>query len=61
MKQRLRKLLDRVRRRHAIRWPWRMSNPADRVAFLLTRTGWTVHRDVALRMRNLSVRMLDTG
>ncbi len=38
-----------------------MSNPADRVAFLLTRTGWTVHRDVALRMRNLSVRMLDTG
>lgn len=33
-----------------------MPNPADRVAFLPTnRTGWTVHRDVALRLRNLSI------
>lgn len=56
MKQRLRKLVERVRHRKSVRWPWfapRVKNP---VAWLPTdRTGWTVHRDVALRLKNLSI------
>jgi hypothetical protein len=56
MKQRLRKLFDRVRRSSAMRWPWRLPNAQERVAFLPPqRTGFTVHRDVALRLRNLSI------
>ena len=56
MKQRLRKLIERVRRRPALRWPWRLPNAQQRVAFLPPdRTGFTVHRDVALRLRALNV------
>ena len=39
-----------------MRLPWRMPRARARVAFLPTdRTGFTVHRDVALRLRNLSI------
>ena len=56
MKQRVRKLIERVRRTNAVRWPWRIPNAQQRVAFLPTdRTGFTVHHDVALRLRNLSI------
>jgi hypothetical protein len=56
VRQRLRKLIERVRRRSAVRWPWPIPNAQQRVAFLPTdRTGFTVHRDVALRLRNLNI------
>jgi hypothetical protein len=56
MKQRMRKLFERVRRSNAVRWPWRTPDAQQRVAFLPTdRTGFTVHHDVALRLRNLSI------
>ena len=57
MKQRVRKLLERVRHGNVVRWPWQMPDARERVAFLppTDRTGFTVHRDVALRLRNLSI------
>ena len=56
MRQRLRKLLERVRRTRAARWPWKVPNAQERVAFLPPKlTDVTVNRDVALRLRNLSI------
>ena len=56
MKQRVRKLIERVRRFNTVRWPWRIPNARQRVAFLPPeRTGFTVHKDVALRLRNLTI------
>jgi hypothetical protein len=54
----MRKLIERVRRSNVVlRWPWRAPDAQQRVAFLPPpdRTGFTVHRDVALRLRNLSI------
>ncbi|HET7033817.1 MAG TPA: long-chain N-acyl amino acid synthase [Casimicrobiaceae bacterium] len=53
----MRKLIERVRRSNVVRrWPWRVPDAEQRVAFLPTdRTGFTVHRDVALRLRNMSI------
>jgi len=52
----MRKLLERVRRTSAVRWPWRILKAQQRVAFLPTHgTGFTVHRDAALRLRNLNI------
>ena len=54
----MRKLIERVRRSNGVlRWPWRMPDAQQRVAFLPPpdRTGYTVHRDVVLRLRNLSI------
>ena len=56
VKQTLRMLLERVRRTPSGRWPWSAWKAKNRLAWLPTdRTGWTVHRDVALRLRNLSI------
>ena len=56
MKQRLRKLFERVRRRPALRWPWSARQTGDCLAWLpADRTGWTVHRDIPLRLRSLGV------
>ena len=58
MKKRFRKLFERVQRRsRTVRWPWRIPNAEERVAFLPPRspTGFTVHRDIALRLRDLSL------
>jgi len=53
VKQRLRKLLERIRRPRSMRWPRLASPGPESVAWLPTgRTGWTVHRDVSLRLRN---------
>ena len=39
-----------------MRWPWSTQQPKDSLAWLPSgRTGWTVHRDVALRLKNLGV------
>ena len=53
----MRKLIERVRRTNGVRWPWRVHDARARVAFLPPRdaTGYTVHRDVALRLRSLSI------
>ena len=52
----MRKLLERVRRTSAVRWPWRIPKAQQRAAFLPTHgTGFTVHRDAALRLRNLNI------
>jgi len=58
LKKRFRKLVERVRRRsRTVRWPWQIPNAQERVAFLPPRspTGFTVHRDLALRLRDLSL------
>ncbi|MEO8303010.1 MAG: long-chain N-acyl amino acid synthase [Betaproteobacteria bacterium] len=56
MKQRLRKLIDRVRRKPSMRWPWSVPRVNDNLAWLpVGRTGWTVHRDVALRLKELAI------
>ena len=57
LKQRFRKLFERVRKRsRTVRWPWRVPDAQERVAFLPPRsTGYTVHRDVALRLRDMSL------
>jgi hypothetical protein len=52
----MRKLIERVRRSNVVRWPWRLPDARERVAFLPTdHTGFTVHRDVPLRLRNLNI------
>jgi hypothetical protein len=67
LKQRLRKLFERIRRRPSMRWPWSTPQAKDSLAWLPSgRTGWTVHRDVALRLKHLGVderdaTLLDTG
>jgi len=56
VKKRLEKLVERVRGRRLVRWPWLVQPDLDRVKSLpADRTGWTIHRDVALRLKNLSV------
>jgi hypothetical protein len=56
VKQKLGKLFERIRRKPPLRWPWSAPRPGDRPSWLPeSRTGWTVHRDVALRLRNLGV------
>jgi hypothetical protein len=55
VKKSLSKLVERVRSPRSARRPW-LVQPNDRGAFLpADRTGWTIHRDVALRLKNLSV------
>jgi hypothetical protein len=52
----LRKLFERIRRRPSARWPWAKPQAKESVAWLPTdRTGWTVHREVALRLKNLAI------
>jgi hypothetical protein len=56
VKKRFSTLVERVRGRRPARWPWLIQPDADFVKSLpADRTGWTVHRDVALRLKNLSV------
>jgi hypothetical protein len=53
---RLGKLLQRIRGTRSVRWPWSSLRVADRGAALPgDHTGWTVHRDIALRLKNISV------
>ncbi len=50
------KLLTRIRGDGPLRWPWAPDAGATRGAALpAARTGWTVHRDVALRLKGLPV------
>ena len=55
LKDRLEKLLGRIRGDARARWPWSRQANADRGAALPPHglTGWTVHRDVALRLKGL--------
>ena len=56
MRLRLRKLVERVRRARSVRWPWKVPSAQERVAFLPPRrVDFTVHRDVALRLRDMSI------
>lgn len=56
MKKKLEKLVERVRGGRVARWPWLVQHDADRGRSLpADPTGWTIHRDVALRLKNLSV------
>jgi len=56
VKKRLSKLVERVRGKRLAGRPWLIQPEADRLKSLPTdRTGWTIHRDVALRLKNLSV------
>jgi hypothetical protein len=55
VKQRLHKLLERVRRKLLARRPRSPLRLTDGASPLEGRTGWTVHSDVALRLKNLSV------
>lgn len=56
MKARLERLLRRIRGNAKARWPWSRRAGADRGAALPDNpTGWTVHRDVALRLKGLPV------
>ena len=56
MKKRLGRLVERVRSRRWPRWPASIQAGADRVKSLPPdRTGWTVHRDVALRLQHLGI------
>ena len=56
MKKRLGRLVERVRSGRWARWPALIEADADRVKSLPTdRTGWTVHRDVALRLQPLGI------
>jgi len=53
---RLRKLVERVRRARSVRWPWKLPSAQERIAFLPPRRAdFTVHRDIALRLRDLSI------
>ncbi len=55
MKLRLDKLLQRIRAKRSPRWPWSQPSVADRGAALPgDSSGWTVHRDIALRLKSLS-------
>lgn len=55
MKDRLGKLLQRIRGTRPARWPWSPTRVADRGAALPgDSSGWTVHRDIALRLKNIS-------
>jgi hypothetical protein len=55
VKQRLRKLVERARHRKLAQWSLFAPRATDSMAWLPTdSTGWTVHRDVALRLKNLS-------
>jgi len=52
----LRKLVERARHRKSAQWSLFAPRARDSIAWLPTdRTGWTVHRDVALRLKNLSI------
>ena len=56
VKQRLHKLIERVRRKPSMRWPWSPPQARDSLAWLpADRTGWTVHRDVSLRLQELAI------
>ena len=55
MKLRLRKLFERVRHR-PMRWPWSKAKLENTFAGARPHR-WTVHRDVALRMRSSSIDM----
>lgn len=56
MKLRLHKLLQGLRGRRWVPRHWPMKRVANRGAWLPTdRTGWTVHADVALRLKSFSV------
>jgi hypothetical protein len=55
LKARLSKLLQRIRGTPSARWPWSPPPVVDRGAALpKDRSGWTVHRDIALRLKNIS-------
>jgi hypothetical protein len=56
VKRRLGGFVERVRGRRWARWPALVRGDADRVKSLPPEdTGWTVHRDVALRLQNLGI------
>jgi hypothetical protein len=60
MKDRLDKLFQRMRGKRLACWPW--SRAAERGAALPSdRTGWTVHRDIALRRRQVPVGAHETS
>lgn len=54
VKKRLDRLVERIGGRRWVRWPALILGDADRIKSLPPdATGWTVHRDVALRLQNL--------
>ena len=56
MKARLARLLERIRGNAKSRWPWTREKDADRGAAIPEHQfGWTVHRDVAVRLKGLAV------
>jgi len=62
MKARLHELLGRIRGGQPARWPWSRHRTADVPASVPhDDTGWTVHRDVALRLKNLSLEDLGSS
>ena len=56
VKARLERLLGRIRGNAKARWPWSQARQAERGAWLPNEdTGFTVHRDVAMRLKGLPV------
>jgi hypothetical protein len=55
MKAHISRFLGRIRGERATPWPWsRPRVAASRECVPFDETGWTVHRDIALRLKNLS-------
>jgi len=55
MKARISRLLERLGGQRTAQWPWsRQPVAAGAAPIPFDETGWTVHRDVALRLKNLS-------
>lgn len=62
VKQTIQKLLERVRHNRITRWPWPRRRRADHAySRPHDETGWTVHGDVALRLKYLSIEELGTS